>query len=372
VRDTSAKPFGLPVSDLEAIVSQVGPNLDWFRGKRIFFTGGTGFVGKWLVGSLLYGNDRLGLDCRLTLLTRSPDRFLAAHPNLEFRTDVVLQRGDVVALEASSGRFDVLVHGAADVVAGRTNFDVFVEAVQGAQRTLDFAVKSGCLRYLLISSGAVYGRQRPEVGAVTEFDPSYLSTADPRSAYGEGKRSAELLSTLFADQFGIEVVIARLFAFVGPHLALDGPFAIGNFVRDTLKGGPLTISGDGTPMRSYLYASDMAVWLLSILSKGTAGAIYNVGGTETIAIRELAELVRDTLGSSCRIAVSGQSLRGTVRADARVEKVPERYVPDTSFAKQALGLTTTVSLTEGIRRYADWVLINEASGLGASTDLSPS
>src|SRR5260370_33188789 len=96
-------------------------------------------------------------------------------------------------------------------------------------------------------------------------------TMDANSAYGEGKRMAELLCAIYRKSYGIETKIARGFAFVGPYMQLDTHFAIGNFVSDSLAGQCIEVRGDGTPLRSYLYASDLMVWLWTILTRGKAG-----------------------------------------------------------------------------------------------------
>jgi dTDP-glucose 4,6-dehydratase len=170
--------------------------------------------------------------------------------------------------------------------------------------------------------------------------------ADPRSAYGESKRMAELLCHLQAERCGLAVKVARCFAFVGPHLPLDAHFAIGNFIRDAMNGGPIHIRGDGTAVRSYLYAADLAVWLWTILVAGKPGQAYNVGGAETVSMAELARRVCDEIAPGAQIhqgrtAQPGQSV--------------DRYVPDVTLAASELQLKPWITLEDAISRTASWV-----------------
>jgi nucleoside-diphosphate-sugar epimerase len=139
------------------------------------------------------------------------------------------------------------------------------------------------------------------------------------------------------------VKIARCFAFVGPHLPLDTHFAIGNFIRDALRGGAINVAGDGTPKRSYLYASDLTVWLWTLLLKAPSACAYNVGSSEDNSIRRLAEIVSAALASHSVVKVSKQSSPGTPVS---------RYVPSIAKAVDQLGLRVRVSLLQGIVKTA--------------------
>lgn len=215
--------------------------------------------------------------------------------------------------------------------------------VEGARRTLGFAHRCGAKHYLLVSSGAVYGRQGPEVASVSEdylLDPRLT---EPVSAYAEGKREAEKLC--MSAQGPVEAKIARCFAFVGPHLPFDAHFAVGNFIRDALRGGPIEVHGDGTPLRSYLYAADLAIWLWTILIKGAARRPYNVGSERSVSIADLARTVAAVVAPAAEVRVARAPEPGTV---------PERYIPCTQRARLELGLSETIDLEEAIRRTAVW------------------
>jgi dTDP-glucose 4,6-dehydratase len=165
------------------------------------------------------------------------------------------------------------------------------------------------------------------------------------SAYGQGKRISEFLCGTWSKVYGFDAVIGRLFAFVGPMLPLDANFAVGNFIRDAMAGGPVQIRGDGTPYRSYLYAADLAIWLWTLLLRGERGAAYNVGSAEEVTIRDLARRVVEVAAPGAEIRIARPPVPG----------VPaERYVPSTERAA-GLGLRPWVSLEEGIRRTGEWI-----------------
>ena len=163
---------------------------------------------------------------------------------------------------------------------------------------------------------------------------------EPRSAYGEGKRAAELLCALYHQRHGLETKIARCFAFVGPYLPLDVHFAIGNFIRDAIAGGPIRVQGDGTPHRSYLYAADLAIWLWTILVSGEACRPYNVGSDHSVTIAEVARLVAEVAEHRVAIQIARQPAPG----------VPQRYVPNTARATKELQLSVRIPLSHGIQK----------------------
>jgi dTDP-glucose 4,6-dehydratase len=317
------------------------------RAERIFLTGGTGFFGCWLLESFLYANRALSLGASVVALTRSPERFREKAPHLANDSAVQLLEGDIRDFAFPVGDFSYVIHAATDTSASAAEYPtlLFESIVDGTHRVLDFAATHGARRMLFVSSGAVYGTQPPEITHIPELylgGPDWLKS---HAAYGEGKRAAEMMTMLHARQAGIECTIARCFAFVGPHLPLDQHFAIGNFIRDALNGSPICIHGDGTPMRSYLYASDLAAWLWTLLFTAPSGEAYNVGSDEAVSIEELARTVVGALGANSEIQIAQRAIPGASVA---------QYVPSIAKAREQLGLGVHVGLRDAIRRTANW------------------
>ncbi len=299
-------------------------------GKRLFLSGGTGFFGKWLLATLRAS----GAEAEVTVLSRDPKRFLAACPEFDHWRNLRFIAGDVRSFPFPPGTFDLVIHAATDASAkllAEQPEEMYDVIVSGTRRMLAFAETAQAERFLFTSSGAVYGVQPPELEGIPESFPCH-----PVTAYGRGKLEAEQLCIAS----GLPVLLPRCFAFVGPYLNLGIHFAIGNFLRDGLRGGPIVVQGDGRPFRSWLYAGELAEWLWTILFQGVSGRPYNVGSPESFSIAEAADLT-----ASCFEPVPHVEIRGK-----RSDGPAPRYVPDVTRAREELGLAAAVPLREALRR----------------------
>jgi nucleoside-diphosphate-sugar epimerase len=332
-------------ADLDNVLERIEEEIDVLDGQRLFITGGTGFVGAWLLEVIVWCKERRGKGPSAEVLTRTPEQFTARLPHLA--AGVVLSQGDILKEVKPAATPDFIFHAATPASATLNELNprlMFDTIVVGMGNVLEMADAASKPRMLFTSSGAVYGRQPPELNHVSE---DFLGAPDPllsTNAYHEGKRAAELLGSIANGQGIADMVTARLFAFVGPYLPIDTHFAIGNFIRDALSGGPIIVGGDGTPVRSYQYATDMMVWLLTLLVRGEPGRAYNVGSEKEIDIATLAETVATEAGGNA-VEIHGTPMPG---------KLAERYVPDCSRARLELGLVNHVDLEEAIRRTAQW------------------
>lgn len=339
----------LPAADLDWVLEQAEPDLSRLRGERLFITGGTGFIGSWLVECLLHANQRMQLNLELLLLTRSPAAFAARLPHLAEDTAIRTICGDARELQHTGETAGLAIHAATDASARLNRENPLLMAdtiVEGTRRTLEFCRQAGVRRMLMLSSGAVYGRLEPGLEKVEETYRGGPDPLDPYYTYSESKRMAELLCALYARQYGLEVPVARLFAFLGPRLPLDEHFAAGNFLRDCLDGGPIRVGGDGTAVRSYQYAAELVVWLLAILLRGESASAYNVGSGQGVSIGELARTMAALHTPPLEVVIAG-------RADA--SNPVNYYVPNVARARDELGLTKRIPLEDALRRSLSWL-----------------
>jgi UDP-glucuronate decarboxylase len=312
-------------------------------GSHLLVTGGTGFFGLALLRHLQsFGGEPI----RVSVLSRDPARFRTIHP--ELARLVEWKRGDVLAPDSlpRTHQYSHILHAATDSTLGPklTPLERYIQIVEGTRNILELAVASGAKRFLLTSSGGVYGPQPGNMERIPEDYNGMPNPLDSQNAYSVAKRCAEHLCALYQSRHGLETVIARCFAFVGRDLPVDAHFAIGNFVRDALINSDIFVEGDGSPVRSYMDQRDLAHWLVTLVSRGEAGQAYNVGSDVPITIADLAYKVRELLapGKPVRIACeeTAQSFRN-------------RYVPSIDKSKKQLGLTLSHSLDAAIQWTAD-------------------
>jgi nucleoside-diphosphate-sugar epimerase len=342
-------------NDLDLILTRTKGLWDELRGKRIFITGGTAFVGCWLLESFGWANEKLGLDASAVVLTRNVEAFREKAPHLASLPCISFAEGDIRSFEFPPGEFSHVIHAATASVQtlNENNYLLIIETiVNGTKRVLEFARRSGVKKFLLTSSGSAYGRQPVEVSHISEDYRGAPDTTNPISAYSEGKRVSELLCSIYNETAGIQIKIARSFSFVGPHMPLNAQLAAGNFIRDALNGGPITVRGDGTPYRSYLYAGEMTAWLWTILFRGKSCYPYNVGSEHAVSIAELARLIAGLMEPCPEVHIARTPTPG---------KSPERYVPSTARASE-LGLHQVLGLEESLKRTLAWYSVR-SSGL---------
>lgn len=282
--------------------------------------GGSGFFGKSILDSFARGLlNRWSID-EVLVLSRNATRLHLETPEL-ISTKVTLINADISTCSKLPFA-DYVVHAAASADAKKYLMYSDIEKdniLRSTKNYCDLAQKfHRKSKILYVSSGAVYGVQKSDVMEISEECSLALSLEDMplnKIGYAAAKRdSEEMIKAL--GFMGIDVSIARCFAFIGKYLPLDQHFAVGNFIGDGLRGQEIRVNARKKVFRSYLYADDLVDWLMSITSLSSIHCpTFNVGSNETVRIDELAEMI----AKKCNTRAVGYE---------QASEEVDRYIPD--------------------------------------------
>ena len=307
-------------------------------------TGAAGFIGSHLVETLLAQEHRvLAID---DFSTGRPAniRHLVEHPNFHFaRADI---RDDIV-LDRLTSQADVVVHLAAAVGARLTLPDpvhTIEDNVLGTEVVLKTALRYGC-RVLIASTSEVYGKS--EKFPFSEEDDVVMGAAsENRWAYAASKMVDEFLGLAYQHEYGLSVVIFRLFNTVGPRQTGSYGMVIPRFVEQALQGQPITVYGDGKQTRCFCDVSDVVRAIVGLAEHPNApGKTYNIGSTEEITITELAERIKAMTESQSDITYMSYS----EALEPGFEDL-QRRIPDVQRIRALLGWQPQYTLTSILAR----------------------
>ncbi|OGL77169.1 NAD-dependent dehydratase [Candidatus Uhrbacteria bacterium RIFCSPHIGHO2_12_FULL_54_23] len=306
---------------------------------RALVTGGAGFIGSHLCEALLVRGDEVV--CLDNFITGSEAHIAPLKAHARFR----LARHDVVqAFPSSIGEADAVFHLAA--IASPWHYlqqklTTLKTNVFGTVNALEYA-RAHHAAFLLASTSEVYGD--PEQHPQTEAYWGHVNPVGPRACYDEGKRVAEAFAVNYADEFDLNIAIARIFNTFGPRMDFNDGRPIINFIVKAFEGKPLPVHGTGDQTRSFCYVDDLVRGLLVLAEKGAGAGPVNLGNPDERSILSIAELVKHTLNSDVAI----EHL-------PRLQDDPSRRKPDIGKAKQLLGWEPNVSFEEGVERTIAWV-----------------
>ena len=314
---------------------------------RAVVTGGAGFVGSHLCDRLLA--EGWTVVCVDSLLTGNRDNlasslaadrfsFLEADVTRELEVD-----GDVdwvFHLASPASPRDYQEHPIATLRVGAL----------GSLNGLDLAHRKGA-GFFLASTSEVYGD--PQIHPQPESYWGNVNPIGPRSVYDEAKRFAEAATMAYHRVHALPVRIIRIFNTYGPRMRPHDGRAVPNFMHQALADDPITIHGDGSQTRSLCYVDDLIEGIWRVLRTDLTGPI-NLGSTEEVSVRHLAELIRSLVHSTSELVY-----------EERPVDDPEVRRPDTTLARELLGWQTGVSLREGLQKTLD--AMRRASEMGVST-----
>ena len=318
--------------DLISISNNLIEEIESLRNSRILVTGATGFFGKWILSTIIYFNDNSNTNISIIAISRNPDKFLE-NINEFNRNDITFIKIDLKNLKSVNSEIDYIIHAGMDVSATLHNSSI--DTIENEKVITDNILKiyhsNKVKKLLFTSSGAYYDKCfKDEKRPHEEFTPEQYSTE-----YGQAKFNSEQ-SIINAN---INFSIARCFAFIGPHLPLTGAYAAGNFINHILKEEDIIIKGNGTPIRSYLYMSDLIIYLFKMLCSKEK-LILNIGSNKEISIKDLAYMI------------SKHNTKSKVKVlSDKVEERTNCYSPNIDKLNETFNrVSEHVSLDEAIRK----------------------
>ena len=341
----------LVTEDLDAILSDPWP-WEAFSGATVYITGAGGVLPAYMAETVLRLNEtgRLACPARVVGLARDTARAAARFAAYAGRNDLTLIQGDVLNPVAWEGQIDYLVHGASPASPKAMAADpigTFSANAIGTRLLLDMARKQRARGFLYLSSGAVYGDVSPALKTVRESDYGSLDPTTPRAVYDEGKRVGETWCALYARQYGSPARMARISHTYGPGLRPDDGRAFADIVAAAVERRPIALHGSGEAVRHFAYLSDTVAGLFAILLKGNDGEACNVGGDESLSIRELAELAASLFPERGLTVMPGAQSVSTAQAQTTGA---QNAIPLDTARLRALGWRPKIKLAEGMRR----------------------
>jgi len=354
--------------DLEYICQNLKEELLTLSGKRLLIAGGAGFLGYYLVQTILYWNKKNKEKSLIDLVVY--DNFMRGVPEwlekLKSHSKIKVERYDVIdPLPDDIGDFNYIIHAAtiASPLYYRLHPIETMDAnINGLRHFLDYCLSQSEKNnpvdgFLFYSTSEIYGDPTPDNIPTPESYRGNVSCTGPRACYDESKRYGETLCVNYAQQYNVPVRIARPFNNYGPGLKITDRRALPDFARDVLDGKDIVMLSDGSPTRTFCYVADAIVGYYKILIKGRNGESYNIGAdAPEISIRELAE--RTIKKSKELFDYQGKIVFSKSEDEHYLTDNPNRRCPVINKAKQELNYNPQITLEDGLERTLLWYADN--------------
>ena len=290
----------------EDILQIFEQDLPWEKlsGSNILVTGATGLIGGCMVDTLMMNPHR---DYHVYATGRNEERAKSRFKDYVNDEGFHFIKYDVLRPLESDVRFDYIIHAASNASPNffsQKPVEVIKSNIIGVSNLIEYGLEHDMKRILFVSTGEIYGEG--DGRAFTEEYSGYIDCAKPRSCYPSSKRTAETLCVSYAEEYGVDVVIARLCHTYGPYFTEQDNRVYAQFIRNVLNGEDIVMKSTGEQFRSWCYVVDAVTALLYILLKGKRCEAYNVADEgSNISIRELAEIIASIGGKKVVINVPG-------------------------------------------------------------------
>jgi UDP-glucuronate decarboxylase len=336
--------------DIEHIGTRLVKYKSQFEGKTIVLTGAFGFIGKYLVLTLKYLNERYLKDKVNALLL---DNFVTGYQQqIISNENLVYYKHNVIEPFNTDQPVDYVIHAAG--IASPAYYTKFpIETMDvgtiGTRNMLELARQKHSRSFVFMSSSEVYGDPDPIHVPTKEDYNGNVSITGPRSCYDESKRFGETMSLAYYRIYNAPVKIIRPFNVYGPGIRPDDYRVLPNFIEHALRREPLPIHGDGKNTRSYCYIADAIEAIFKLLLTDANGECFNVGNPEPeISVADLAVLIANAMPEKAEIMHIDPPHAVYANSD------PKRRCPDISKLQSVIDFKPNYNLETGVRRTIDW------------------
>ena len=338
----------LPKADLDVVAKYFRENKINLENASFLISGMTGFVGSWLVDSLVHINKEFGLKIAITGITRNASK-IDTWTNLA-PGNVKIIESDIRTLNKVEGTFTHVVHTATPTTSATRAGDlvnVFESSVIGARNLLEIAKKQTVPPiFLHTSSGAVYKKSPSHLTNIPLTWPRLdLEASDSvDSEYARAKIETEKLIETATSEGTVKGINARLFSFMGPRVPLQEHYSIGNFMHSGMYEDEINLSVNPATVRSYEYAADMASALIYVLGLGQPGT-FHIGSDKGHELLHWAELVGKVFSKPVK----------NLSADLAKKPSTIPYIPEHD-ERIPRGLGESILIEEQVANWRDWLL----------------
>lgn len=349
------KQYDFVQEDIKNLFSAVNfAELEALKNSTVCISGGAGFVGTWLSNIIHFLNEHHGFQTKVFVIDRDIEKVQKTSPHLLNSKFFEFKRTDTRYLVELPRDINYIVHAAGSPDSTEHAMypvDVMSTIANGTETILRAAERLSDLRmFLNLSSSLVYGSFSKITKPVKEDDINELTHNHHSNFYSEAKRYAETITDAFRQQFRLPIITMRPFAFMGPFQALTGPWAVNNFINDAISGHTIKILGDGSTVRSLMYGSDAAFWILKTLISAESGACFNLGNPEAVTLKDLAQKVQTNLSVNKDIMFY---------AGAAAAHKTSYMVPNTDMVQAKFNLKITVPLDQAVARTIQWYSLSK-------------
>lgn len=357
--------------DLEYMSASLDDEFSRMSGRKLLITGGAGFLGYYLVQSVLRWNRDKDIGDRIDVTVY--DNYIRGVPawltSLGGSQSLTIVRQNMIEpLPVVIPDFAYIIHAAgiaSPFYYRKHPIETMDANVNGLRSLLEYSRKQS-LRgkdvrgFLFFSSSEIYGDPPADKIPTTEDYRGSVSCTGPRACYDESKRFGETLCVNFARQYDLPVKVARPFNNYGPGLKITDRRVLPDFARDVMSGRDVVMLSDGSPTRTFCYSADAIIGYYKILVKGWKGEAYNIGvETPEISMLTLAEKVVSTAREL--FGYKGKVVRETNAGNDYLVDNPNRRCPAIRKAREHLGFNPTILIDEGLRRSLIWYFYNRTA-----------